>query len=61
MALTAQMGYATHAAVPILVEDECWGELWACRYMPSPPFTRADVDSLRRVAERLGDALAPHV
>jgi GAF domain-containing protein len=61
MALTAQMGYATHAAVPIVVEDECWGELWVCRYPPSRPFTRADVDGLLRAAERLGDALAPYV
>lgn len=61
MALTAQMNYATHAAVPILVDGECWGELWVCRHAGRPPFSPAVIDVLRLAAERLGDALAPHV
>jgi GAF domain-containing protein len=61
MALTAQMGYATHAAVPILTGGACWGELWVCRWGGRPPFTRVDLAQLKRVAERLGDALGPYV
>lgn len=61
MALTAQMGYATHAAVPIVVEGQVWGELWVCRHAPNVAFTRADVDRLLLVSDRLGDALAPYV
>jgi GAF domain-containing protein len=61
MALTAKMQYVTHAAVPIPVEGECWGELWVCRRSAGPPFTEADVERLALAAARLGDALAPHV
>jgi GAF domain-containing protein len=61
MALTAQMGYASHAAVPIVVEDECWGELWVCRDRPGPRLQPADLDRLQLVAARLGDALAAYV
>ena len=61
MALTVQMRYASHAAVPIMVAGECWGELWVCRYLDRPPFTQAHLTQLERSAERLGDALGPHV
>lgn len=61
MALTAQMQYVTHAAVPIPVEGETWGELWVCRRRAGSPFTAADVDRLTLAAARLGEALAPYV
>jgi GAF domain-containing protein len=60
-ALTAQMGYSSHLAVPIVVDGECWGELWVCRYVGRPRFEQADIRRLQLVADRLGDALAPHV
>jgi GAF domain-containing protein len=60
-ALVARHGYVSHAAVPIVVGERCWGELWVARRSGEHPFTGGDVDRLHLIADRLGDALAPHV
>jgi GAF domain-containing protein len=57
-AVAAQQRYGSHAGVPIVVDGECWGELWAARGLGHPPLTRGDVDQLRHVADRLGDVLS---
>jgi GAF domain-containing protein len=56
LALYSRHGF--HAAVPILVENEIWGELWAARPVGAGRFTDVDVDRLDRVAARIGDGLA---
>jgi GAF domain-containing protein len=60
-ALVARDGYRSHAAVPIVVGGECWGELWIARRTGADAFTGGDVDRLHLIADRLGDALAPYV
>jgi GAF domain-containing protein len=57
-AVAAHQRYGSHAGVPIVVDGECWGELWAARGLGHAPLTGGDVDQLYLVAERLADALA---
>jgi GAF domain-containing protein len=60
-ALAAEQEYISHAAVPVVVGERCWGELWVGRRSGGQRFTGGDVDSLHLIADRLGDALGPHV
>ena len=60
-ALAAEQQYISHAAVPVVVGDNCWGELWVGRRSGGQRFTGGDVDCLHRIADRLGDALGPYV
>jgi GAF domain-containing protein len=61
VSLAHHQRYGSHAGVPIVVEGERWGELWASRRVGLPLLTGGDVDRLHLVADRLGDALAPYV
>lgn len=62
VALSAHQRYYSHAAVPIVVDGVRWGELWVSRKGRDAQMLDAgDLDRLHLVAERLGDALAPHV
>jgi GAF domain-containing protein len=62
VALSAHHRYHSHAAVPIVVDGERWGELWVSRKQHSAQMLGpGDLDRLHLVAERLGDALAPYV
>jgi hypothetical protein len=62
VALSAHHRYHSHAAVLIVVDGVSWGELWVSRKRRDAPLLdEADLERLRLVAERLGDALAPHV
>jgi GAF domain-containing protein len=60
-AVAAHQRYGSHAGVPIVVDGERWGELWASRRVGAHPLTEGDLDRLALIAGRLGDALAPHV
>src|SRR3954452_19035591 len=57
VALSAHHRYNSHAAVPIVVGGERWGELWVSRKSGGPMLVGGDVDRLHLIAERLGDAL----
>jgi GAF domain-containing protein len=62
VALSAHQRYHSHAAVPIVVDGERWGELWVSRKKVDARMLEAgDLNCLHLVAERLGDALGPHV
>jgi hypothetical protein len=61
VAVAAHHRYGSHAAVPIVVDGERWGELWVSRRLGARMLTGGDLDRLHLVADRLGDALAPHV
>jgi GAF domain-containing protein len=56
--LAARQVLGSHAAVPVVVEGEIWGELWVARAPGRPALTEVDVGRLRIVASRLGDGLA---
>ena len=60
-AIVAHQRYVSHAAVPVDVADRRWGELWVGRRRGTALLTGADIDRLYLVADRLGDALGPHV
>jgi GAF domain-containing protein len=57
-AVAAHQRYGSNAGVPIVVDGECWGELWVGRGLGHAPLTGGDVDQLHLAADRLGDALA---
>ena len=57
-ALAAHHAFGSQAGVPVLVEGEPWGELWAARRRGDPPLSAADLDRLHLVASRLADGLA---
>jgi hypothetical protein len=59
-AVAAHQRYGSHAGVPIVIDGECWGELWAARGLGHTPLTGGDVDKLYLVAERLADALGAY-
>jgi GAF domain-containing protein len=61
VAVAAHQRYGSHAGVPIVVEGERWGELWVSRGLGAPLLVGGDLDRLHLIADRLGDALAPHV
>jgi hypothetical protein len=62
VALSAHHRYHSHAAVPIVVDGARWGELWVSRKKKDAQMLGlGELDRLHLVAERLGDALAPHV
>jgi GAF domain-containing protein len=61
VAVAAHHRYGSHAGVPIVVGGERWGELWVSRRLEATMLTRGELARLQLVAERLGDALAPHV
>jgi GAF domain-containing protein len=62
VALSAHHRYFSHAAVPITIDGECWGELWVSRKQrDAAMLAPQDLERLRLVAERLADALAPLV
>jgi GAF domain-containing protein len=60
-AIAAHQRYGSHAAVPIVVSGDRWGELWVARRPGAAPLTGGDIDRLHLVADRLGDALAAHL
>jgi hypothetical protein len=60
-AVAAHQRYGSQAGVPIVVEGERWGELWVSRRLGAQALCFGDLDRLALVADRLGDALGPHV
>lgn len=60
-AVAAQQRYGSSAGVPVVVDGERWGELWAARRVGAQPLNEGDLERLTLIAGRLGDALAPHV
>jgi GAF domain-containing protein len=60
-AVAAHHLYGSHAAVPVVVDGERWGELWVCRELGAEMLVEGDINSLHLLADRLGDALAAYV
>jgi len=56
--LLRELGKLSDVGVPILVENEVWGEVWAARRPGEPPFTAADADFLARIAGQFSVAIA---
>lgn len=58
LAVMAQMGYASQAAVPIVAEGRVWGELWAGTQAGGRRLTADDLAVLTRGAEAIGRLLS---
>jgi GAF domain-containing protein len=58
LAVMAQMGFASQAAVPIVAEGGVWGELWAGVAAGGRRLTAADLATLTRGAEAIGRLLS---
>jgi GAF domain-containing protein len=60
LAVLAQMGYHSQAAVPVIVEGRVWGELWAATGAPDRHLTVDDIFALAILADGGGRVLAAH-
>lgn len=58
LAVMAQMGYVSQAAVPIVAEGTVWGELWAGTEAGGRRLTGVDLTALTRGAEAIGRLLS---
>ena len=56
--LLRDLGKSSDLGVPILVENEVWGEMWATRRRGEPPFNSSDADFLARIAGQFAVAIA---
>ncbi len=58
VALLESLGKESDIGVPIVVEGEVWGEVWATTAPGSPRFTGSDVRFLEAIAGQLGGVVA---
>ena len=58
LAVMAQMGCASQAAVPVIAEGRVWGELWAGTEAGGRLLTPDDLAALTRGAEAIGRLLS---
>ena len=56
--LLRDLGKSSDVGVPILVENEVWGEMWATRRPGEPPFNSSDAGFLARIAGQFAVAIA---
>ena len=56
--LLRDLGKSSDLGVPIIVENEVWGEMWATRRRGEPPFNSSDADFLARIAGQFAVAIA---
>ena len=56
--LLRELGKSSDVGVPIIVENEVWGEMWATRRPGEPPFGSSDADFLARIAGQFAVAIA---
>jgi diguanylate cyclase (GGDEF)-like protein len=56
--LLRSYGKDSEIAVPIVLDGETWGEVWAASAAGAPRFAEADVRFLKSIADRLGLVLA---
>lgn len=56
--LLRELGKASDVGVPIIVEGEVWGEVWATRRSQEPPFDSADAEFLTGIAGQFAVAIA---
>ena len=56
--LLRDIGKGSDLGVPIIVENEVWGEVWAARRRGEPPFNSSDAAFLARIAGQFAVAIA---
>ena len=56
--LLRDLGKSSDVGVPIIVENEVWGEMWATRRRDEPPFNSSDAEFLARIAGQFAVAIA---
>ena len=56
--LLRELGKSSDVGVPIIVENEVWGEMWATRRPGESPFGSSDADFLARIAGQFAVAIA---